>query len=309
MDYKTILLLLSSTLLIACSNENVDAIEESMMVEEEAVNNIEEIEEPEEEMIVDRPEESQQVSALPWAEDEDFITSQHEHETDVLIAGFAAVLVKEGTPAEEYNVDFASEAIKGTVINPGDIFSFYETAGPYNEARGYQQGTGYINGEAVPMFGGGVCIVATTLYNTSILSDLETIERHNHSMPVSYVPYGQDAAVASDYMDFKFRNSTDNPLLVWAELIDDRLYIAFYGRETAPEVTWTHKILSEVETTTEYIINEALDESEENILIEGMDGRVVQSTLIIDYLDGEQQIIDLGQSSYIPLKTLIEVSE
>lgn len=307
MNKKTLVIIMSSTLLISCSNENVDATNE-MITNDEKIVEVVEIVEPEEIVIV-LPEVSQQVTELPWAEDENFMNSQQENDTGVLIAGFAAVLQKEPTPAEEDNVIFASEAIKGTIVNPDEVFSFYETAGPYNEARGYKEGTGYVNGEAVPMFGGGVCVVATTLYNTSILSNLETVERHNHSMPVSYVPYGQDAAVASDYMDFKFRNSTDNPLLIWAELIDNRLYIAFYGKESAPEVTWEHETLSETETTTDYITNLDLDAGDENILIAGMDGRVVHSILKIIDKNGDEQTVDMGQSSYAPLKSLIEINE
>lgn len=306
MNNKIILLLLSSTLLVSCSNEKVDADKQDTTTIDIVETTIEK---PKEEINVVLPSESQQTTEFPWVENIKFKDHQQENHTDVLIAGFVSVLQKEPSLAEQYNVNYASEEIKGTIIEPGGIFSFYETAGPYNEAQGYQEGTGYVNGEAVPMFGGGVCVVATTLYNTSIASNLETIERHNHSMPVSYVPYGQDAAVASDYMDFKFRNSTEHPLLIWAEFIEERLYIAFYGKEAAPEVTWEHVTLSETATTTEYITNPELDNGDENILIEGMDGRVVHSTVIIKKDNAEKQLIDLGQSSYAPLKTLIEVNE
>lgn len=305
---KIVLLLLSSTLLTSCSNEKADANNENA-VKAEVVKPLE-TEEPKEKKIINLPKESQQVTELPWVEDEDFTNIQQEDQTDILVAGFTSVLKKELTPAEKDNVIFASETIKGTILNPGEIFSFYETAGPYNEAKGYKEGIGYLNGEAVPMFGGGVCVVATTLYNASILSNLETVERHNHSMPVSYVPYGQDAAVASDYMDFKFRNSTNNSLLIWAELIDNRLYIAFYGKETAPEITWVHETLSEVETTSEYITNPNLNAGVENTIVEGMDGRIVHSTVKIKIDDNDkEQVIDLGQSSYAPLKNLIEINE
>lgn len=148
--------------------------------------------------------------------------------------------------------------------------------------------------------------MATTLYNTAIASNLEIVERYNHSMPV---PYGQDAAVAYGYKDFRFENSTGDPLLIWTEFIDNRLYMAFYGKETAPEVLWEHEILDETKTTTEYQTNTGLDEGEENILVSGMDGKVVHSILKIKEKSGEETTKDLGQSSYAPLKTIIEVNE
>lgn len=210
---------------------------------------------------------------------------------------------------EEENIRLAAEAINAHLLSPDETFSQNETAGPYTEERGYKEGTGYVNGQAVKDFGGGVCRVATTLYNTAIKSNLEIIERHNHSMPVPYVPYGQDAAVAYGYKDFKFKNSTENPLLIWTELVDNRLYIGFYGNEQAPEINWEYEVLSETETSTEYIKNTELEDSEENILVEGMDGKVVHSKVRIKDVNNSDDIRDLGNSNYAPLKHIIEIAE
>ena len=90
--------------------------------------------------------------------------------------------------------------------------------------------------------GGGVCKIATTLYNLAVLSNLEVIERHNHSMPVNYVPYGQDATVAYGVKDLRFKNTTENSILIWAEMIGNRLYMGFYGSEKPPKVIWNHEV-------------------------------------------------------------------
>lgn len=100
-------------------------------------------------------------------------------------------------------------------------------------------------------------------------------------------------------------------MLIWTELIDNRLYMGFYGKEEAPEIVWEHETLtlSETETSTQYIVNDELDEGEENVLVEGMDGKVVHSILKIKDKDNEEQIIYLGNSSYNPKIELIERSE
>lgn len=301
------LLLLSSMLLISCSSENANVEQEaSISAEEKDTKETDEMVEEEEEVAL--PEESQQVTEFPWDEDEDFKAALEENDTDVLIAGFATVS-NDYTDDERENIDIASSTISGTVLQPGEVFSQNETAGPYTEEKGYKEGEGYVGGEIVLDFGGGVCNVATTLYNTSIVSDLEIVERYNHSMPVPYVPYGQDAAVAYGYKDFKFKNNTDNPMLIWTELVDNILYMGFYGKEEAPEITWEHETLSETETTTEYRINSELSEGEENVLVDGMDGKVVESILKVKDEDGEEKIIELGESAYNPKINLIEKGE
>src|SRR5690625_1401976 len=280
------------------TNEVETVLQNEELVEQEEV-------EEEEEFI---PEESQPIDEFPWDEDGEFLKAQEESGANVLIAGY--VTVSEGyTDDERENIRLAASMISGTVLEPGEVFSQNEIAGPYTEERGYLEGEGYVGGEVVKDFGGGVCNVATTLYNTSILSDVEIVERHNHSMPVSYVPYGQDAAVAYGYKDFKFKNNTNDPILIWAELVDNRLYIGFYGKEAGPEITWEHEILSETKTTTEYRINPEFGEGEENVLIEGMDGKVVKSVLKVKYQNGEEKTKELGKSVYNPLINLIEVKK
>lgn len=309
------LLFFVSLLLVACGGETTEAPETEVKVEQTTENveneideqdEVEEIIEEEEEEFI--PEDSQQISEFPWDEEEEFLLAQQENDTEVLIGGFVTVSHNYSDDEKE-NIRLAASMISGTVLQPGEVFSQNETAGPYSADKGYLQGESYVGGEVVLGYGGGVCNVATTLYNTSIASDVEIVERHNHSMPVPYVPYGQDAAVAYGYKDFKFKNNTDHPLMIWAELVDNRLYMAFYGKEPGPEVTWEHETVSVTEMTTQYKTNPELGEGEENVLVEGMDGKVVETFLKVKYEDGEEEVRDLGTSAYNPLNTLIEKAE
>ena len=63
----------------------------------------------------------------------------------------------------------------------------------------------YENGQVVSDYGGGICQVSTTLYNAVIYAELEVVERSPHSMTVGYVKPSRDAAIAGDYLDFKFK--------------------------------------------------------------------------------------------------------
>lgn len=254
---------------------------------------------------IDMPSISGPVTKLPWEKDEDFLKAQNETNAYILMGAYCSVL-KDPLPGESHNVNLAAKSAKGIVIYPGEIFSQNRLIGPYTKERGYKIGTSFAGANLVETEGGGVCKIATTLYNAAILSDLEIVERHNHSMPVNYVPYGQDATVAYGHKDFKFKNNTDFPILIWAQIIDYRLYIGIYGQRKAPKVEWKHEITNLVDFPVHYKTNPELEKGEEKIIIKGMRGALVKSKVIVEYEDGTTKIKDLGTSFYYPLPQVVE---
>ena len=255
----------------------------------------------------DIPEKSGAVNNMPWRNDKDFLKAKEKYNTHVLMAGFCAVL-KNPLPGEEYNVNLASKKIKGQVIKPSKIFSQNSAIGPYTKLRGFKEGASYIGGNIIMTEGGGVCKIATTLYNLVALSNLEIIERHNHSMPVNYVPYGQDATVAYGVKDFRFKNTTESPILIWAEMIGNRLYMGFYGNEKPPKVEWNHEVSNIVPPPVKYIKNESLNRGEMKTILEGMNGATVKSTITIFYNNEHYIIKNMGISHYQPLPKVIETN-
>lgn len=255
----------------------------------------------------DIPNISGSIDNMPWKNDLDFIKAKEKYDTPILMAGFCAVL-KNPLPGEEYNVGKAAQSIKGQVIKPGDIFSQNKRIGPYTGPRGYKTGSSYTGGNIVMTEGGGVCKIATSLYNLSVLSDLEIIERHYHSMPINYVPYGQDATVAYGIKDFRFKNTTDGNILIWSQLIGHRLYMGFYGNSYSPIITWDHVITDVVKPSVKYVKNETLSPGEMITKIKGMDGANVESTISIIYRDGTKKIKKMSPSNYLPLPELIEMN-
>lgn len=253
------------------------------------------------------PELSSQIYNLPWRNDIDFLKAKDKYNTPVLMAGFSAVL-KNPLPGEEFNVSLAAQSINGKVIKSNKVFSQNTAIGPYDERNGYKEGATYVNGQIVMDTGGGVCKIATTLYNLAVLSNLEIVERYNHSMPINYVPYGQDATVAYGIKDFRFKNTTDGNILIWSKLIGNRLYMALYGSVHPPEITWKHDITNIEKPSIKYIKNKDLDKGEMNTLIKGLDGATVKSEIVIKYRDGTVEIKNMGLSRYRPLTELIEIN-
>lgn len=105
------------------------------------------------------------------------------------------------------NIDLAAKAINGTVLMPGERFSFNNVVGPTTASKGYLLAGAYSAGELVENYGGGICQVSSTVYNVVLYANLEIVERYNHSSVVSYLDPGRDATISYGSKDFKFLNS------------------------------------------------------------------------------------------------------
>lgn len=241
---------------------------------------------------------------MPWINDSEFIEAVARNKTYVMLGGYKTVL-KDPLPGEEYNVHLAADMLAGIVVKPGAVFSQNDAIGPYIESRGFRKGPTYIGTMVTTTVGGGVCKIASALYNVAVLSGVKITERHNHTMPVPYVPYGQDATVSYGNKDFKFMNTTDSDILIWAKGVDNVLYMAFYGSRPAPAVEWVHEVLETTEAPVVYRINTSLAEDEKRLLMEGMDGAVVKSWIRIGE-GNEAEMKYMGLSRYQPMPHLIE---
>ena len=89
-----------------------------------------------------------------------------------------------------HNIELASTKISGTLVKPGEVFSFNDVVGERTAEAGYDDAPVIIDGKLVPGIGGGICQVSSTLFNTALLSGMNIIERTPHFEPVSYIPAG-----------------------------------------------------------------------------------------------------------------------
>ena len=126
-----------------------------------------------------------------------------------------------------YNLDTASKRIDGSIVMPGEVFSYYNKTGPY-------KGEGYFFYNGVK--GNGVCQVATTLYNAELLAGLSTVTRYGHPDKPKYVDGGLDASVAqfeTSISDFRFKNTTNYPIYISSYIIEDELFVEIWSNEKA----------------------------------------------------------------------------
>lgn len=258
--------------------------------------------------LVEDSSKSGPTTYVPWQDEKSFLDSQLKNNAPVMMAAYHTVL-KDPLPGEEENVHLAAKFLAGTVVKPGEVFSQNKKVGPYTQARGYKKGPTYAGPKLVTTIGGGVCKVASTLYNVSVLSNLPVVERYFHSMPVPYVPYGQDATVYYGAKDFKFKNDNDFPILIWAKGVDNILYIAFYGAKKPPLVEWHHEILKTIKAEKIYKLNPSLPSGTEKMVLEGMDGAIVKSWVTIENEDGSIDTKQLRKSYYNQMPFIYEKSK
>ena len=150
-----------------------------------------------------------------------------------------ATNLNEGNAPRTNNVRLAAKAINGTILNPGDVFSYNTVVGERTQARGYQEAHAYSGGKIIDEFGGGVCQPSSTLYMAVLRADLEVVERHNHSFTVSYTPLGEDATVDYGNLDFRFANNTAYPIKILAEQTDGQMIMTIIGTKTSDKTVAT----------------------------------------------------------------------
>ena len=122
----------------------------------------------------------------------------------------------DGVANRSFNVNRAASFCNGKVIQPGEVFSYIGTIGDPSSRNGYKPSTGYQNGKTVPMDGGGVCQVSSSLYYCAVYANLEIVKRACHAFATGYIPNGLDATIYYPSLDFKFRNDTGFPIKIVA---------------------------------------------------------------------------------------------
>lgn len=127
------------------------------------------------------------------------------------------------------NLRLASNKIDGTVIMPGEIFSYNKVVGERTIAAGYKNASVFENGRIVDGLGGGICQVSTTLYNAVLYANLKIVERTNHMFLAGYADGGRDATVAYGSLDFRFKNSRSYPIKIDSKVENGYCTVRIYG--------------------------------------------------------------------------------
>ena len=180
------------------------------------------------------------------------------------------------------NIKLAAAAINGTVLQPGEEFSFNETVGQRTAEKGYGGAPAYNEGEVVTEVGGGVCQVSSTLYNAVFRSGLTTTYRRSHTFAPTYVTPGTDATVSWPGPDYKFVNDSEHAIGILAWYENQTMNVKIYGIRVLPEgVSW--ELVSEKALDLPVPEPQLITEGEQS---EGSAGSEWQAYKIIHKADG-----------------------
>ena len=136
----------------------------------------------------------------------------------------------ENTLDGDHNMALALASCNGSVINPGEVWSFNACTGDSNlESLGYRPATVIMNGKFEQGIGGGICQASSTIYNAAILANMDVEERYCHAYQSSYVPAGRDATIDYPNLDLKLSNPTDYPMYMQCYMEDAYLTVNIFG--------------------------------------------------------------------------------
>ena len=144
------------------------------------------------------------------------------------------------------NLKLAAGKVNGTVVLPGQTFSYNAVVGERTIAAGYKEAAVYQDGQVVQGLGGGICQISTTLYNAALYANLEIVERRNHQFVPSYIGAGRDATVVYGSQDFKFKNNRNYAIKITCSVEGGVATFNIYGlkEDSDCEVTITSGVTS-----------------------------------------------------------------
>lgn len=197
------------------------------------------------------------------------------------------------------NIQLASGKIDGTILMPGEVFSFNGTVGRRTQEAGYKLAGVYRNGRHDFDIGGGICQVASTLYNAALLANVKVVNRQCHSLPVPYVPLGRDATVSFGSADLKFQNPGPNPIAIARKYEKGKLTFYILGtKDPSISVKLESRALRSWSHGTKYVVDRSVPAGKTRVVDKGGSGHLAETYRVVYINNKPVKREFLGNSSY-----------
>jgi vancomycin resistance protein VanW len=183
-----------------------------------------------------------------------FFSDKSEERLDNMVSSYRTYMIKKGPGIciehqtnKAINISLACASINGAIIRPGEVFSFWRTVGKMTKKKGYKNGRVLKNKRLVSGIGGGLCNLANAIHMSILHSPMVVVEFHKHSDALApdegkRVPFSSGTSVSYNYVDYRFKNTSDQPvqLLCWCE--GDVLRVELRSETEFP---WSYEIVEE----------------------------------------------------------------
>lgn len=221
--------------------------------------------------------------------------------TDLL--GRAELSYDGGTEGRHRNIEIGVARMNGTIVMPGEEFSFKKTLGTTTIEDGFSEEKVFLNGEVTKGIGGGLCQVSTVLFRTAMASALPITERANHSFTVSRYDNGLDATYSDPGPDFKFKNDTANPIKIVGKTENLNAIFEIYGTKDGRIASTSEVEISNIKDVppTKYVWVPELKEGESKCINTPQIGFTAKVKYDIIYADGNTKEKEFV-SRYKPLQ-------
>jgi vancomycin resistance protein YoaR len=199
------------------------------------------------------------------------------------------------------NIARAAQYLDGTLLAPGEVWSFNRTVGHRTLERGFVDAPVIVADEVEPGVGGGVCQVATTMFAASVLGGLDVVQRRSHSRPSGYAPLGLDATVIDGEVDLQLRNPYPLPIIVHAFLpVPTRIRVEMLGTALPGKVEHTYSVRKSEDFFRRVDRHPELAPEQMKRHQKGIPGYDVLSTVKTRYVDGSERV-RYYTSTYYPV--------
>jgi len=218
----------------------------------------------------------------------------------LVLSQYETDFAKRGGPRVK-NIARAASYLDGTLMAPGEVWSFNRTVGARTTARGFVDAPVIVADEVEPGVGGGVCQVATTLFAAGVLGGLDVVKRRSHSRPSGYAPLGLDATVIDGEVDLQLRNPYPVPIIVHAFLpVPTRIRVEMLGTTAPGKVEHTYAVTKSEDFFRRIARHDELRPDQVKRQQKGIPGYDVVSTVRTRYVDGSERVRHY-RSTYYPV--------
>ncbi|WP_165171744.1 VanW family protein [Adlercreutzia sp. ZJ242] len=213
----------------------------------------------------------------------------------------------ESTQNRNHNIHLVSDLINNSVAQSDEgTWSFNGTAGNCNEEAGFLPAGAISGGEYIDEAGGGICQVATTVFNAVYEGGFPVDRRRNHTLYMSSYPAGRDAAVSYPDLDFVWRNDTDSDVLLRTSYTDSSVTVTLYGVDHGYKVsTETGEWVEGAKHKTREKVDDTLAPGTRYVKTVGTDGLEITVKRTVKTRDGELVRQDAFHSVYAPIDEVI----
>ena len=218
----------------------------------------------------------------------------------LVLSEYETDFAKRGGPRVR-NIARAAKYLDGTLMAPGEVWSFNHTVGPRTLERGFIDAPVIVADEVEPGVGGGVCQVATTLFASAVLGGLDVVKRRSHSRPSGYAPLGLDATVIDGEVDLQLKNPYPVPIIVHAYLpVPTRIRVEMLGLSPPGKIEHTYAVTKSEDFFRRIARHPELRTDQVKRQQKGIPGYDVVSTVRTRYQDGTERVRHYS-STYYPV--------